>query len=256
MKCTALKSGLLAVVAAVGIVALAPLPAMAQDSLAGTWELTLETPQGANTVNMDLKQDADKVTGELTSPLGAVPVSGTYTGGTMALTANIDIQGTALTLGFNGKVTGNSIAGSVKLGDFGEFPFSGARKAAGSAAAAAPAAPAATTPAAPAAAAAGGGGGAGGAWDVVLSIPGVGDLPATATLTQDGQNVTGMLSSMAGDVPVKGTMIGNALKLEFTAETPQGPITVTMTGELAATGFTGKASLAGIGEADWKATRK
>ena len=112
MKCTALKSGLLAAVAAVGIVALAPLPAMAQDSAAGNWELTLETPQGANTVNMDLKQDADKVTGELTSPLGAVPVSGTYTGGTMALTANIDIQGTALTLGFNGKVTGSSIAGS------------------------------------------------------------------------------------------------------------------------------------------------
>ena len=84
----------------------------------------------------------------------------------------------------------------------------------------------------------------------------MGDLPATATLTQDGTNVTGMLSSMAGDVPVKGTMTGNSLKLEFTAETPQGPITVTMTGELAATGFTGKASLAGIGEADWKATRK
>ena len=255
MKCTALKSGLLAAVAAVGIVALAPLPAMAQDSAAGNWELTLETPQGANTVNMELKQDADKVTGELTSPLGAVPVSGTYTGGTMALTANIDIQGTALTLGFNGKVTGSSIAGTVKLGDFGEFPFSGTRKAAGSAAAAAPAA-AAAAPAAPSAAAAGGGGSAAGGWDVVLSIPGVGDLPATATLTQDGTNVTGMLSSVAGDVPVKGTMTGNSLKLEFTAETPQGPITVTMTGELAATGFTGKASLAGIGEADWKATRK
>lgn len=222
--------------------------ALAQSNPAGAWELTIDTPQGANTINLTLKQDGDKLSGALASPMGSMPVSGTFSGGALALIANIDIQGNSMQLGLNGTVDADALKGSVKLGDFGEFPFVGKRAGAGAApvAAAAPAAPAAATL---------GQGDASGKWDVVLLIAGAGEFPVTAELKQEGTNVTGVLVSQAGDVAVKGTMTGSSLHLEFTTVTPQGPVAITMTGELGAQGFTGKASLAGMGEADWKGTR-
>ena len=80
-------------------------------------------------------------------------------------------------------------------------------------------------------------------------------MPATANFTQAGDKVTGTISSQAGETAVAGSMSGSALKLEFNVETPQGQITITMTGDLSATGIAGKASIVGLGEADWTATR-
>jgi hypothetical protein len=43
--------------------------------------------------------------------------------------------------------------------------------------------------------------------------------------------------------------------MEFEVETPQGKLPIVMTGDLGPDGFTGKATLAGMGEANWKGTR-
>ncbi len=230
------------------VLAAFPVASRAQGDVSGDWEITLNTPQGANAVNLTLKSEADKVTGSLVSPMGTVPVAGTWSGGALAVTASIDLQGTSLQLGLNGKLEGEALNGMVKFGDFGEFPFTGKRAAKAAAAAAAPAPAVASS-------GAGGSGGAAGKWDVVLVIEGAGEFPATATLTQEGDKITGVLSSQAGDVPLNGTLTGTSLKLTFTAATPNGELPVTMTGELGAQGLAGKASIAGLGEADWKATR-
>jgi hypothetical protein len=237
-------------------VACAPL-AYAQGA-SGNWELTVDTPQGANTLNVALTQTGDAITGTLSSPLGSVPLKGTATGADVNVAADIDIQGMALTLTFTGKVEGDTFNGNVKFGDFGEGPFTGKRAAANAAAApAAPAAPASAAAPAPAAAAgaAATGTGATGKWDITLSLAGAGDFPMTATFTQDGDKISGTLSSQAGDVPVSGTMTGSDLSLKFTADTPNGAIPVTMTGTLNGVTFTGKASIEGLGEADWTGKR-
>jgi hypothetical protein len=232
------------------VLAVLPLAARAQGDISGDWEITLNTPQGANAVNLTLKSEADKITGDLVSPLGTVPVVGTWSGGTLAVTASINLQGTSLQLGLNGKLEGEALNGMVKFGDFGEFPFTGKRAAKAAAPAAAPA-----TASASGAGGSGGSGGASGKWDVVLVIEGAGEFPATATLTQDGDKITGVLSSQAGDVSLNGTLTGTSLTLTFTAATPNGELPVTMTGELGAEGLAGKASIAGLGEAAWRATR-
>jgi hypothetical protein len=235
-------------VAAASLVLLfGPVSAFAQSGAAGSWQLTLQTPQGNNSVDLTLAQTGSALSGDLNSQLGTVPVTGTATGDTVALTAKIEAMN--LELGINGKVAGDTIAGTVKLGDFGEFPFTGTRAAAKAAAAAAPAA-------APAAAAANGSGAdLTGKWDVKLVIAGAGEFPATATLKQTGDKLTGTLNSMAGDVTLNGTVTGRSIKLDFEADTPQGKLPVTMTGDMGAAGITGKASIAGLGEADWTATR-
>src|SRR4029078_10175067 len=110
--------------------------AFAQNSVAGSWELSVDSPQGANTSTLTLKQDGAKLTGELGSAMGSTPVTGTFSAGSVAITANLDVQGTSLQLGISGKVAADTMTGSVKVGDFGEFPCTAKR--AGSAAAPAP----------------------------------------------------------------------------------------------------------------------
>ena len=235
---------------AAALVLLGSAPASAQGTVAGAWELTLETPQGANTVNLKLDLDGDKLSGELSSPLGTTPITGTTAGDDAKWTANIEIQGMALALGFAAKLAGDTLNGTVKLGDFGDFPFTGKR----------PTATATTPPAASAApagdAAVAAGSGVTGTWAIVLTLEGLGEFPATANFKQEGDQVSGTFTSQAGAAPVKGTLTGTALNLEMTAESPQGPIVVTLTGDVAGSTITGKASLAGIGEASWKGTRQ
>jgi hypothetical protein len=248
------------VVAAMAALAMSPVSAVAQTGPAGDWEITMNTPQGANTVGLSLTLTGDKVGGEMSSPMGAVPVTGTAAGNGVKLTADINIQGMALQFGIDGNVDGDNIAGTVKVGDFGEFPFTGKRVAGKPATAAAPAAAAASPAAASPAATSTGATGAGitdlnGKWDIVLSIAGMGEVPATAVIKQDGDKLTGTISSPAGEVAIAGTVTGRSVKFDFEAETPQGKLPITMTGDMGASSVTGKASIAGMGEADWTATR-
>lgn len=227
------------------LLALWPVAGYAQVGVAGDWELTLNTPQGANTVIFSVKQEGDKITGMFTTPMGAVPFTGTATGDTVKVVAPINAQGTTINLAFDAKVSGDALDGKVKFGDFGEVPFTGRRAA--SPAPGSTVAPPASTSA---------DGGAAGKWDVVLNIAGIGPLPMSATLTQTGEKIGGTIESQAtGQAPVTGTMADGTIKLAFTAQTGQGAIPVTLNGMLTATGFAGQAMVTGFGEAEWTGKR-
>lgn len=236
----------LSVLAVAAVLAVSPGSALAQSGPAGEWELAMTTPQGTTKVGLDLKVEGEKVSGTMSNAMGPIGVSGTTSGDAVKLNAEINLQGMAIAFVIDGKVTGNDIAGTVKVGDFGEFPFTGKR---------AGAAPAAAAAAAPAATAAGAIKDLNGKWDIKLVIAGMGEMPATAVMKQEGDKVTGTLSGPAGDLAIAGTVTGTAVKIDFEAETPQGKLPVTMTGTIGQTSVTGKASIAGMGEADWTATR-
>ena len=57
MKCV--KVGFLASL----VITLTSSATMAQSNPVGAWDLSIETPQGANTVTLTLKQESDKLTG-------------------------------------------------------------------------------------------------------------------------------------------------------------------------------------------------
>jgi len=223
--------------------------AHAQSGVTGDWDVTFESPQGPVTVTVSLKIDGDKANGELSTPIGKVPITGTATADGFNLTATLDLQGTPLPLGLTGKVNADALTGNIKAGDLGEFPFTGKR-------AVARAATSTTTPAPVSAAASGvAAGDASGTWNIVLDLGG-NQLPITATLKQDGEKVSASLTGPAGEMAANGVMTGKSLKLEFTARTPQGDLPVTMTGDLTADGtFAGKASIGGMGEANWTGRR-
>jgi hypothetical protein len=233
------------------LVGLAAPSAFAQAGPAGIWDVVVESPQGAQNVTLELKVTGDKAEGTMTSAVGSMPLAGTVTADAIALTGNLEIQGMALAIGIDAKTAADDIEGSMKFGDFGEFPFKGKRAPAPVAPAAAPSAAAGAAAAAPATDMTG----IAGKWNVTLTLEGMGEFPLTANFTQNGEEVTGTLTSMLGEVPIKGTFVGSALKVQFNTETPQGPLTVDVNAELKEQTLTGKASIAGLGEADWKAVR-
>jgi hypothetical protein len=89
----------------------------------------------------------------------------------------------------------------------------------------------------------------------MLKTPG-GDMPANATLSDTNGQVSGTFGSQLGEVPIAGTAEGKALKLTMVAQTPQGDMTVILTGDLDGDNIVnGKAEVAGLGQMEWSAKR-
>jgi hypothetical protein len=184
--------------------------------------------------------------------MGELPVKGTVTGSDVKITFTIDIQGQGLDIALNGKANGGTIAGTAVFGTFGEGEFTA--KKVDATTAAAPAAAAAATPAAATAASASTAVNAAGKWDVLLKTP-QGEFPATATFAVDGDKVTGTFGSQMGEAPITGTISGKSIKLKMNAQTPQGDMTVDLTGDLDGDNIVnGKADVMGM-QLDWTAKR-
>lgn len=221
--------------------------ASAQTSVAGDWDVTLQTPMGDNTFQVSMKQDGDKLSGVLKSPMGELPFSGgTLTGNDLKFAFEIDAQGNKIMITMTAKVVGDTMAGKADFGGFGEGDWTAKRSGAAAASTTAPALPKpATTTAA----------GLAGKWDVMLQTPG-GEFPATATFTDTGGKISGTFGSQMGEVPIAGTLEGKALKVTMTAQTPQGDMQVVLTGDLDGDSIVnGKADVSGMGQMTWSAKR-
>ena len=95
----------------------------------GKWEITINSPMGAQKAALDLKNDGGALSGSQTAQGQTQPLAnGKADGDTLSWSANITSP-MPMTLDFTGTVDGDKISGSVKAGSFGSFPFSGARTA-------------------------------------------------------------------------------------------------------------------------------
>jgi hypothetical protein len=244
------------------IALLAATPAFAQTTVAGDWNVTVNSPQGSNTTLVTFKQDGEKISGVFKSQRGELPFEGgTLTGKELKFTFTIETQGMQLPITLAGTVAddGATMTGKADFGGFAEGDWSAKRAEAGAASTTAPAATttapaAATTPALPATTATPGT--AAGQWDITIKTPG-GDRPATATLTEDNGKLTGTLASDVGEVPISGTIEGKAVKLAFTAVTPNGNLPITMTGDIDGDSIlNGKAEIGGMGIMEFVAKKK
>lgn len=96
-------------------------------SIAGKWNVSVETPQGARNSTLDLKLDGKKVTGTMASEMGETPVTGEYAEGKLTFSITIDAGGQQLALTFIGasKADG-TIVGTLDFGQ-GEMAWTAAR---------------------------------------------------------------------------------------------------------------------------------
>ena len=245
---------------------LAATPAIAQTTITGDWDVTVNSPQGSNTTRVTFKQDGEKVSGVFRSPRGELPFEGgTLTGKDLKFTFTIETQGMQLPITLAGALADDSatMTGKADFGGFAEgdwtakraepnSPLPGATPTAGAAATTTAGAATTTAPSTTTAAV----GLAGGQWDITIKTPG-GDRPATATLTEDKGKLTGTLASEVGEVPITGTIEGKAVKLAFTAVTPNGDLPVTMTGDIEGESIVnGKAEIGAMGVMEFVAKKK
>jgi hypothetical protein len=231
------------------LVLLVAAPLFAQTSIVGDWDMTINSPQGSNTVKTTFKLDGEKVDGLFKSPQGELPFTGTLTGSELKFSFTINFQGQPLDIAMTGKVEGDSIAGKASFGGMVDGDWTAKRSI--ETAAASPSPATAESTASPATTMAG----IAGKWDVTLLTPG-GEFPANATLTEEAGKVSGTFGSQMGEVPVNGTLEGNALKITMTAQTPQGAMTVVLTGDIDGDAIVhGKAEIAGMGQMEWSAKR-
>jgi hypothetical protein len=123
------------VVVLVAAVALAAMPAFAQEAakankvdVTGTWELTVESPQGAMTITANYKQDGETLTGSHVSEMGESPLKGTVKGVDITYTLSLDAGGQQITITHKGKVDGDTIKGTADLGQMGSMNWTAKRK--------------------------------------------------------------------------------------------------------------------------------
>lgn len=104
-------------------------PAAAAASPAGKWLMSLESPQGAMSVNLDVKVDAaNKVTGTLEGPNGPTAIAGEVKDGVLGFAISFDAGGQMIEIWFEGKIKEDGkMAGTMSLGDMGSFPFTAER---------------------------------------------------------------------------------------------------------------------------------
>ena len=103
--------------------------AIAQTSVAGEWDGSFNTPGGARPFKFVLVVDGEKLTGTAKRASGDVPLTGTIKGDLINFSYTINYGGNDLTLSYSGKVTGDTMGGTISFGGQAEETWSAKRAA-------------------------------------------------------------------------------------------------------------------------------
>ncbi len=94
----------------------------------GTWNVTVQGPQGAMASKLTLAQKGDSVSGMFESEVGTAPLAGVVKGDSVRFNFSIDAGGQMLALVALAALTDkDNLSGKIVAEGMGEFPFSGAR---------------------------------------------------------------------------------------------------------------------------------
>ena len=93
----------------------------------GSWNVTINSPMGAQQATLNLKIDGESLSGSMVGAQGTQEFEGgTVDGNNLSWVVDMT-QPMPMKLEIDATVDGDSIGGKVKLGAFGEASFSGAR---------------------------------------------------------------------------------------------------------------------------------
>ncbi|MBS1811492.1 MAG: hypothetical protein JST84_25245 [Acidobacteria bacterium] len=214
--------------------------AMAQNAeVGGTWNVTMNIPGSEpRKFPLALKQEGANLNATLGGEAG--PLTGTVKGSDVTMKYTVKFQGNDLPITMTGKVNGNEMKGDVDFGGMAQETWMATRDGA------------AAKPAASSSSSAASAGSA--TWDLVYSSP-VGEFPVTLTVKQDGENLSGM-AKMGGpnpqEVPVKGTLKGDAVELRIVIKYEGNDLPITSKGKLTGNEVKGTADYGGLAEGEFK----
>jgi hypothetical protein len=98
-------------------------------NIGGTWEMTMQTPQGDMTADATFVQENDKFKFNMPGPQGMeFAGEGTVNGQELEWSVLISGGMGEFTLTYKAKVEGDTMTGEVQAGDYGAFPFTAKKK--------------------------------------------------------------------------------------------------------------------------------
>lgn len=212
-------------------------------SVAGEWDLTINSPQGSRTIKADFKQEGEKLTGLLKSQRGEVPVEGTVKGKEIKFSYPYKSDGLEFTITMTGAIEGAAMQGKADFGGLAEGDWTASRGGA-----------VASTGQSGAPTVVSGRNDVTGAWEFqVETAQGAGS--PTFTFKQDGETLTGHYKGALGEAPLTGTVKGD--KIEFSIKVSgQIDATITYSGSIDGATMKGAAKLGELGDATWTGKRK
>ena|SRR5450631_1334284 len=90
----------------------------------GTWKATFDTQIGEQHYTYELKADGEKLTGKATNDRGAAEITeGTVKGDDIFFVESLSFQDQKIRIEYTGKVSGDEIKFSRKVGDFATEEF-------------------------------------------------------------------------------------------------------------------------------------
>jgi len=93
-----------------------------------------------------------------------------------------------------------------------------------------------------------------GKWEMSIGTS-QGSMPATLTITREGEGLAGSLASQQGTIPAAVTLKDKAVSIALAVQTPNGALNITMTGTLDGDTMKGTADFGGRGSGEWSAKR-
>ena len=97
-------------------------------NVTGSWNFTIDSPNGPATPSAVFKQDGETLTGTYKGRMGETPLTGTVKGSDIKFSFKVSPQGQEIVVQYSGTVEANAMKGTVKFGELGEAPFTGKKQ--------------------------------------------------------------------------------------------------------------------------------
>jgi|WetSurMetagenome_2_1015567.scaffolds.fasta_scaffold352277_2 hypothetical protein len=107
----------------IGTVAIA-----AETDVAGTWDMTVESPQGTAHPMLVLRQNGSRITGTYRGRLGEAPLQGSLTDDRIQFSVTLKFQDQSTTVTYTGTVDRDAMNGTAQFGENGSGKWSARRK--------------------------------------------------------------------------------------------------------------------------------
>jgi hypothetical protein len=226
-------------------------PAQGNTDIVGTWDFTLESPQGKSTFLFIVKRDGEKLSGSVKSQRGERPVDNfALTGNDLTFTLTIQFQGADMLIAYKGTVEKDSMTGTADFGGLAQGAWSAVRHqdtATGSSS---------SQPQPASAGAAAAALDISGVWNFSVETA-AGSGNPTMSFKQDGKNLSGTYEGQLGKADLKGTIEGNDIRFSFKVDVQGQQLEVTYTGKVEGKdSMKGTVKLGEFAEGTWTASRK
>ena len=97
-------------------------------NVTGTWDMSVETPQGTMSLSSTFKQEGEKLTGTQSSQMGETALEGSVKGNDIVFAIVFNAQGQDITITYTGKIDGDTMSGTIEFGSFGSASWTAQKR--------------------------------------------------------------------------------------------------------------------------------